>query len=104
MIDFGKFRRAPGQVGQKAKMAGQMLKIQKQLAGVTTEYERKGIKVVIKGGGLISAPKIKSLEFEGEVEDKEIVKVLNEALKQSHQKSLKRLKEVSGDLQSMVGV
>ncbi|PIU02100.1 hypothetical protein COT66_01955 [Candidatus Shapirobacteria bacterium CG09_land_8_20_14_0_10_49_15] len=104
MIDFSKFRRAPEQIGQKAKMAGQMFKIQKELAGVTTEYEEKGIKVVIKGGGLINAPKIKELEFEGEVEDKDIVEIINKALKESHQKSLKKLKEVSGDLQGMAGV
>lgn len=91
-------------MGQKAKMAGQMFKIQKQLAGVTSEYQEKGIRVVIKGGGLLSAPKIKELDFEGEVEDKDIVEVINKALKESHQKSLKKLQEVSGDLQGMAGV
>jgi len=100
---FNKFRQAPAQMGQKAKMAGQMFKVQKQLSSITTEFEEKGVRVVIKGGGLISAPKIKKLEFEGEIDDRDLVEIFNKALKESHRKSLKKLQEVSGDLQGMMG-
>jgi len=93
-----------GQMGQKAKMASQMFKIQKQLSNVTTEYEEKGLKVVIKGGGFISSPKIKELEIEGQMDDKEMVEVLNKALKESDKRSLKKLQEIGGGLQGAMGM
>lgn len=100
---FNKFRQMPGQMGQKAKLASQMFKIQKQLTHIETEYEEKGIKVVIKGGGFISSPKIKELEI-GEGAERNLSDVLNKALKKSHQRAMKKLQEVGGGLQSTMGM
>lgn len=100
---FKRFRQVPGQMGQKAKLASQMFKIQKQLTGVQTEREEKGIKVVIKGGGFISSPKIKELSID-EGSEKNLIDVLNKALKESHQRALKKLQAVGGGLQKTMGM
>ncbi len=83
-----------GQFGQKAKLIGQMLKIQKQLSGLQTEYEQEGTRVVVKGGGLITAPQIKELVTDGN--ERNLIETLNRALKESHEKAIKKLQEVGG--------
>ena len=95
---FNKFRQAPGQMGQKTKMMGQLFKVQKQLNALETKLEEKGIKVVIKGGGLLSGPKVKQLEID-EGSEANMINVLNKALKKSHKRSMKKLQEVGGSLQ-----
>jgi len=100
---FNKLRQIPGRMGQKTKLAGQMLKIQKQLGRVETEYDQNGIRVVIKGGGFISSPKIKELTIASGAES-ELIDVLNKALKKSHKRALKKLQAVGGGLQDTMGV
>jgi len=89
-------------MGQQAKAFTKMLKIQKKLSKLETAYENKEIKVVIRGGGLVSGPKIKSLDVpEGREDD--LVAVLNEALKKAHERSLKKLQEIGGGLGGGLG-
>lgn len=83
-----------GQFGQQAKLVSQMFKIQKELSNLETEHEDKGIRVMIKGGGLITAPQIKELKGNGNEGD--LVAVLNQALKKSHERAIKKLQEIGG--------
>lgn len=88
-------------MGQKTKLIGQMFKIQKEIGRLETTYEDKGIEVAIRGGGFISSPKITKLQV-GEAEIRDIIEVLNQALKKAHGRAIKKLQEIGGGLPGMV--
>lgn len=71
--------------------------MQKALAQETIVVEENGVKVVMSGD-----QKVKTLEVEGEEQDK-VADVLNKALKKSQEVAAKKLQEMGGGLSGLLG-
>lgn len=101
MFNFGKIGQLPGQLGQYKQIMDQMKTMQKAMEALVTEIEEDGVKVVIRGGGLMSGPKVETLEYPEEKKHK-LTEVLNKALKKSHEVATKKLQEMGGGLGGMM--
>ena len=84
------------QLGELNKMRAQAVRIQKQLKKEEVEMEEKGVKVVVTGD-----QKVKELEIDGMV-NKQVVDVINKALKKSQKVAAQKLQEMSGGLMGMM--
>ncbi len=90
---FDKFK----QVGELKKMRDEALRIQKQLAAETIEINEGNIRIVVSGD-----QQIKELEINGE-SNQGLIKVLNNALKQSQKTAARKVQEMSGGLSGLLG-
>jgi len=86
------------QAGQMAKMVKQAKKLQKMMEEEEVVVEEGPIKIVIDG-----TQKIKKFVVNG-VENDEVVKVLNKALKKSQESGAKRMQEMSGGFGGLMGM
>lgn len=85
------------QLGELKRMRDEAVRIQKQLAAETIEVNEGDIKIVISGD-----QQIKELEINGE-NNEELVRVLNNALKQSQKVAARKVQEMSGGLSGLLG-
>lgn len=84
-------------VGDIKNMRDQAMKMQAALSQEEVVVERSGIKVVMSGD-----QKIKSLLIDGQ-EDYRIKEVIAEAIKKSQEIAARKLTEMSGGLQGLLG-
>ena len=94
MTMFDKFK----QLGQLNKMRQQAMKLQKELEQIKEMAERGGMKVVVKGDQTIDY----ILDKNGE-ERRDLVDLLNEALKKVQKESAKKMLEMGGGLSVLLG-
>jgi len=85
------------QLGELKRMRDEAVRIQKQLAAETLEVNESDIRIVISGD-----QQIKELEINGE-SNEELVRVLNNALKQSQKVAARKVQEMSGGLSGLLG-
>ena len=84
-------------IGDLKSMRDQAVKMQQLLSAEEVVIERNGVKVVMTGD-----QKIKSLTIDGQ-DDWKIKEVLMEAIKKSQEIAAKKLTEMSGGLQGLLG-
>lgn len=84
-------------IGDIKTMRDQAMKMQQMLAGEEVTVERNGVKVVMTG-----EQKIKSLVIDGQ-DDWRVKEALSEAIKKSQEIAAKKLTEMSGGLQGLLG-
>ncbi len=84
-------------VGDLKTMRDQAVKMQQALAAEEVVVEREGVKVVMSGD-----QKIKQLTIDG-VEDYRIKEAIAEAIKKSQEIAARKLTEMSGGLQGLLG-
>lgn len=73
------------------------MRIKNELEAQTVEVEKNGVKILITGG-----QKIKSLVSNNRSDD-DIKEAVNEAIKKSQEAAAKKLQQMSGSLQSLMG-
>ena len=84
-------------LGDLKSMRDQALKMQQALAGEEVVVERNGVRVVMTGD-----QKIKELLIDGN-DDWRVKEALAEAIKKSQEIAAKKLTEMSGGLQGLLG-
>lgn len=84
-------------LGDLKSMRDQAMKMQQILAAEEVVVERNGVKVVMSGD-----QKIKSLTIDGQ-EDWKVKEAIAEAIKKSQEIAAKKLTEMSGGLQGLLG-
>ncbi|OGM02030.1 hypothetical protein A2115_02500 [Candidatus Woesebacteria bacterium GWA1_41_8] len=90
---FDKFKQA----GQLLKMRSEAQKIQKELEKIRQAKERGSMKVVVSGD-----QKISYIEIDGE-EKKELVELINDAMKDVQKEAAKKMLEMGGGLSGLLG-
>ncbi|HNP89377.1 MAG: Nucleoid-associated protein YbaB [Microgenomates group bacterium ADurb.Bin219] len=85
------------QLGDLKQMRDQAMEMQRKLSAETIELNEDGVHLVITGD-----QKILSFEIEGIANDKVREKV-NKAIKMSQEMAAKKLAEMSGGLQGLLG-
>ncbi|MCL4338212.1 YbaB/EbfC family nucleoid-associated protein [Patescibacteria group bacterium] len=84
-------------VGDLKTMRDQAMKMQQMLAAEEVAVEKNGVKVVMTGD-----QKIKEILIDGQ-EDWRIKEALSEAIKKSQEIAAKKLTEMNGGLQGLLG-
>lgn len=84
-------------VGDLKSMRDQAVKMQQVLSAEEVVVERNGVKVVMSGD-----QKIKLLVIDGQ-EDWKVKEAMSEAIKKSQEIAAKKLTEMSGGLQGLLG-
>lgn len=84
-------------VGDLKSMRDQAVKMQQVLSAEEVVVERNGVKVIMTGD-----QKIKSLIIDGQ-DDWKVKEALSEAIKKSQEIAAKKLTEMSGGLQGLLG-
>lgn len=85
------------QLGDLKKMRDQAMEIQRNLANEKIELDEDGVKIVMSGDQRV-------LEFEVQGISNNLVKdKLNKAIKMSQEMAAKKLAEMSGGLQGLLG-
>lgn len=84
-------------IGDLKSMRDQAVKMQQVLSAEEVTVERNGVKVVMSGD-----QKIKMLIIDGQ-EDWRVKEALSEAIKKSQEIAAKKLTEMSGGLQGLLG-
>lgn len=84
-------------IGDLKSMRDQAVKMQQVLSAEEVVVERNGVKVVMSGD-----QKIKSLTIDGQ-DDWRVKEALSEAIKKSQEIAAKKLTEMSGGLQGLLG-
>lgn len=72
-------------------------KLQKELQEVTATVAKNGIEVRVRGD-----QKVDSIKYEGE-ERRDLVDLINEAMKEVQKKSAKKMMEMEGGLSGLLG-
>ena len=85
------------QVAELKKMRDQAMEIQKQLQAEEVDVEKNGVHIVITGD-----QKIKTLET-NDRDDDDIREAINEAIKKSQEVAAKKLQQMGGGLQGLLG-
>jgi DNA-binding protein YbaB len=85
----------------KTKAIMQVMKLKREIEGVSYDHEENGIKVNVGGFMTMGEPKIKSLVVNG-VENKALTEAINKALKKATEGSMKKMKENGEQLQGMM--
>ena len=85
------------QLGEIKKMRDQAMAIQKELQAEEVIVEKNGVRVVITGD-----QRIKELET-NERSDDDVKEAINEAIKKSQEVAAKKLSQMSGGLQGLLG-
>ena len=90
---FDKFK----QLGDLNKMRQQAKVLQEELSKIKESYSKGPYKVVVTG-----EQKVDYIEIDGE-EQKELVRVINDAMKNVQKKSAKKMMEMGGGLSGLLG-
>ena len=90
---FDKFKQA----GQLMKMRSEALKLQKELEKIRHSKEQGNMKVVVSGD-----QKISYLEIDGQ-EKKELMELINDAMKDVQKEAAKKMMEMGGGLSGLLG-
>ena len=90
---FDKFKQA----GNLMKMRSEALKLQKELEKIRHSKEKGNMKVVVSGD-----QKISYLEIEGE-EKRELMELINDAMKDVQKEAAKKMMEMGGGLSGLLG-
>ena len=90
---FDKFK----QLGELNKMRKQAMELQKELEKIKETAERGGMKVIVKGDQTIDY-----LVIDGQ-ERRDLVDLINEALKKVQKESAKKMLEMGGGLSGLLG-
>ena len=85
------------QLGDIKKMRDQAMQIQRELQGEEVIVSKNGVDIVITGD-----QKIKSLSTNGK-SDNDIKDAINEAIKKSQEVAAKKLSQMGGGLQGLLG-
>lgn len=85
----------------KAKAIMQVMKLKREIEGVSYGHEENGIEINVGGFMAMGEPKIKSLVVNG-VENRALTEVINKALKKAAEGSMKKMKENGDQLQGMM--
>lgn len=85
------------QLGDIKKMRDQAMQIQKELQGEEVSVSKNGVDIVITGD-----QKIKELNTNGK-SDNDIKDAVNEAIKKSQEVAAKKLSQMGGGLQGLLG-
>lgn len=85
------------QIGELKKMRDQAMQMQKLLQAESITVEKNGVTVVITGD-----QKIKELSSKGKSDD-DIKEAINEAVKKSQEIAAKKLSQMGGGLQGLLG-
>lgn len=85
------------QLGDLKQMRDQALNIQRQLAAETVEINENGVHIVMTGD-----QKLLTFEIEG-ISNDLVKEKLNKAIKMSQEMAAKKLAEMSGGLQGLLG-
>ncbi|OIO13793.1 hypothetical protein COV53_00995 [Candidatus Gottesmanbacteria bacterium CG11_big_fil_rev_8_21_14_0_20_37_11] len=84
-------------LGDLKTMRDQAVRMQQALAGEEVVVEKNGVKVIMSGD-----QKIKELIIDGE-ENKRVMEAVAEAIKKSQEIAARKLTEMSGGLQGLLG-
>ena len=84
-------------LGDLKQMRDQAMQIQKALGQEIITVEKNGVEVQISGD-----QKLVSLKVDGN-EDRRVLEALNEAIKKSQEVAAKKLSEMGGGLQGLLG-
>lgn len=84
-------------LGDLKQMRDQAMKIQQSLAQETVELNENGVHIVMTGD-----QKILTFEIEG-LSNEQVKEKLNKAIKMSQEMAAKKLAEMSGGLQGLLG-
>lgn len=90
---FDKFK----QLNELRKMRSQAMVLQKELEKIRESEERNGMKVVVTGD-----QKISYIEINGE-ERKDLVELINSAMKKVQKEAAKKMLEMGGGLGGLLG-
>jgi len=85
------------QLGDLKKMRDQAMAIQRELQGEEVAVEKNGVQVIITGD-----QKIKELSSNGR-SDNDIKEAVNEAVKKSQEVAARKLSQMGGGLQGLLG-
>ncbi|MAG59532.1 hypothetical protein CMO96_01955 [Candidatus Woesebacteria bacterium] len=91
---FQKFQ----QLKELKRMRDQAMEMQRALEQESVTVEKDEVKVIMTGN-----QKITKLEFEGDVDPDKVADVINDALKESQKVAAKKLQEMGGGLQGLLG-
>ena len=80
-----------------AKMRSQAVSLQKELEKIKESAEKNGMRVVVTGD-----QKISYIEIDGE-ERKDLVDLINEAMKKVQKEAAKKMMEIGGGLSGLLG-
>ncbi len=86
-----------GQLAEMKKMRDQAMEMQRMLAAEEVIVEKNGIRIVITGD-----QKIKEFSSGGK-SDRDIQEAINEAIKKSQEVAAKKLSQMGGGLQGLLG-
>ncbi len=86
-----------GQLGELKKMRDQAMEIQKQLQGEEVVVEKNGVRIVISGD-----QKIREFASNGR-SDEDVKEAVNEAVKKSQEVAARKLSQMGGGLQGLLG-
>ncbi len=86
-----------GQLGDLKKMRDQAMAIQRELQQEEVEVEKNGVRVLISGD-----QKIKELNINNRSEE-DVKEAVNEAVKKSQEVAARKLSQMSGGLQGLLG-
>jgi DNA-binding protein YbaB len=84
-------------LGDLKQMRDQAMQMQKVLSAETVTVEKNGVKVVMSGD-----QKVKEITIDGQ-EDWRVKEAVSEAIKKSQEIAAKKLAEMSGGLQGLLG-
>ena len=90
---FDKFK----QLNELRKMRSQAMELQKELEKIKESVEKGGMRVVVTGD-----QKISYIEIDGE-EKRELVELINEAMKKVQKEAAKKMMEMGGGLSGLLG-
>jgi len=86
-----------GQLGELKKMRDQAMEMQRVLSAEEVTVEKHGVEITISGD-----QKIKEIHTNGK-SDNDIKDALNEAIKKSQEIAAKKLSQMQGGLQGLLG-
>ena len=85
------------QLNELRKMRSQAMELQKELEKIRESEERNGMKVVVSG-----EQKVEYIQLNGE-ERKDLVDLINDAMKKVQKEAAKKMLEMGGGLSGLLG-
>jgi DNA-binding protein YbaB len=85
------------QLNELRKMRSQAMELQKELEKIKESAEKGGMRVVVTGD-----QKVSYIEIDGE-EKRELVELINEAMKRVQKEAAKKMMEMGGGLSGLLG-
>ncbi|OGM57732.1 hypothetical protein A3E46_01315 [Candidatus Woesebacteria bacterium RIFCSPHIGHO2_12_FULL_46_16] len=85
------------QLNELRKMRSQAMELQKELEKIRESEERNGMKVVVSGD-----QKVQYIQLNGE-ERKDLVDLINDAMKKVQKEAAKKMLEMGGGLSGLLG-